>query len=647
MGTGPYENPVARPGQTANLGTLPANPNAAPPQLDRISQQTPDRRELGQLRNQEQELERRGGDPDLGAPTSAELNQRGPTNIAYEPPVDDRSPNALAGTGTSPEDDMTMGGYEDQKIEKTPAEKPVEKQMPTPATEVETANTPAGKEQAARIQAEIDAEGGANLTKKERQAIAESKLRDTSAGDTINDKASDVARNPSKENVKATGEAIVAAHGVSGVIKTMEEFLADSTGDFFTRGKVDPYTGTAPSQGSTAQRIVFTAMAQEAGFFGKNATDLANMRTFIQTGRMPDEIKNHFENQKNLSAAYKSYVEAEYEKSIAPLKRQEKAIDVATKKVDLDQKIFNLEKDQRELIDKYTPGTMAYEKAWLDVEERKVKLEEAKKKLLASNTTNASVEALKAGVDEFSKHFANSLIDNVAGGQASGSEYWDTLIENLSSDDPAEQEKGQNSLRSLDSKAKLFLENRSNLLPMLRAHIEQYGMSPQLASILKHSDGTPKQLSELSEQDLANLAASTGLRVNESYQAVVLAESLVRDAALDNKGVINSIAKFLRGDTPMTNRDVMKAIYLGQLWATEGEEGVKKVLGDDYGLGAKLAGDRIPFVGSPEEFIKEITTLVAGSAMGSSEEFINHISALGKQLYIQDKKAVEQRATNG
>ncbi|MEK9770013.1 MAG: hypothetical protein VW683_13955 [Betaproteobacteria bacterium] len=629
MGTGPYDNPVARLGQTANLETLPTNPNAAPPQIDKLSQQAqrrvgleydpqfatppanpeaPDRRELGQLRNQEQELERRGGDPDLGAPTSAELNQRGPTNTAYEPPV--------------------------------------EKRMPTPATEVETANTPAGKEQAARIQAEIDAEGGENLTKKERQAVAESKLRDTSAADTINDKASDVAKNPSKENVKATGEAIVATHGVNGAIKTMEEYLADSTGDFFTRGKVDPYTGTAPSQGSTAQRIVFTAMAQEAGFFGKNATDLANMRTFIQTGRMPDEIKSHFENQKNLSAAYKSYVEAEYEKSIAPLKRREKAIKVATDEVDLDRKAWELRRDKLQLEDEYTPGTMAYRERELDILEREAALEKERRELQKSSVTNTSIEAIEDGIDKFAQHFANSLVGNVAWGQASGSEYWKNLVEDLSSDDPAEQKRGENNLQSLDSKAKLFVTNPSNMLPMLRAHIDQYGNSSLLASILKYSDGTPKQLSDLNQQDLANLAASGGLRLNESYQAVVLAESLVRDAALDNTGVINGIANLLRGDTPMNSRDVMKAVYLGQLWAKEGEEGVKKVLGDDYGLGAKILGG-LPLVGSPEDFIKEITALVAGSGMGSAEEFINHMSSLGKQLYIQDNKAVEQRATNG
>lgn len=649
MGTGPYENPVARPGQTANLEALPTNPNAAPPQIDRLSQQTPDRRELGQLRNQEQELERRGGDPDLGAPTSAELNQRGP-NVAYEPPVDNRSPNALAGTGTSPEDDMTMGGYEDQKIEKTPAETPaetpVEKRMPTPATEVESANTPAGKEQAARIQAEIDAEGGANLTKKERQAIAEEKLRGSSAADTINDKAPDVAKNPSKENVKATGEAIVATHGVDGAIKTMEEFLADSTGDFFTRGKVDPYTGTAPSQGSTAQRIVFTAMAQEAGFFGKNATDLANMRTFIQTGRMPDEIRNHFENQKNLSAAYKSYVEAEYEKSIAPLKRQEKAIDVATKQVELDRLAFELQRDKFELEDKYTPGTMAYRERELDILEREQALEKERREMEKSNVTNASLKTIEDGIDQFATHFANSLVDNVTWEQASGSEYWGNIVKNLSSDDPAEQAEGQRQLQSLDSKAKLFVTNPSNFLPMLRAHVEQYGNSPLLASILKYPDGTPKQLSDLNQQDLANLAGSGGLRLNESYQAIVLAESLVRDAASDNTGVINGIANLVRGDTPMNYRDVMKAVYLGQLWAKDGQEGVKKVLGDDYGVGAKVLGG-LPLVGSPESFIKEITALVAGSGMGSPEEFINHMSALGKQLLIQDNKAIEQRATNG
>lgn len=628
MGTGPYENPVARPGQTANLGTLPANPNAGPPQIDKLSQQAqrrvgfeydpqfatppanpeaPDRRELGQLRNQEQELERRGGDPDLGAPTSAELNQRLPQGVA---------------------------------------ELPVEKREPLQATYVPTATqgavTPEGQAQEEAVKAAVAASPDQSP---EGQAAAAQEATDgTNADASIAEAGTRVARAGGDRRITVeSAQAILAAHGLEGAIKSFDKYLADSTDDFFTRGKVDPYTGTAPSKGSTAQRIVFTAMAQEAGFFSKNATDLANMRTFIQTGRMPDEIKQHFENQKNMSAAYKSYVEAEYKRATAPLEKRKLEQELETtdlanieKNIDLDKKEFDNELKRRETKDKYTKGTWAYRKEAAEVRKLELANEKQEQELRNAKTgATASANARKAvedQIDNFAARTQQLIFDNIARGVPSGAGYLEDIFDLLRGDEE-DQAKATAEWSSLHAGAKNLLANPANQPALLRAYLDVYGNSPLVQRVLTDPvTGKRKSMQDLNAADLDELAASGGLRLEEAYQASLIAEIARRDAKENRSGFLNTIASFFKGSTPMTSRDFLKAVHLGTLYKTD-ENAAKKTFADDYG-----------FFGDPEKFVNEITSLVSNSGMGSGPELVNYMAALGKQFYIQDEMAKRRSA---
>ena len=106
-----------------------------------------------------------------------------------------------------------------------------------------------------------------------------------------------------KKNAQENTAVIAAAAGPIGVLKTIAEVDKESG---------ISHAGTKASNLSPAKRLAFATLAMQGGFLPRDEAGLVGMTTFIQTGRFPTDVANHYKNQLSYMQAASSYYEAQY-----------------------------------------------------------------------------------------------------------------------------------------------------------------------------------------------------------------------------------------------------------------------------------------------------------------------------------------------
>jgi len=109
-----------------------------------------------------------------------------------------------------------------------------------------------------------------------------------------------------RQQIAQDAKAGATAVGHSGVMRTL---MMES---LFPGDTVSPFTGTGVPIKSPAKRMVYMTYAMQAGYIPKTTEGLNAMNTYIQTGRLPEDVKAHFDNLRTFAAATASVADAEY-----------------------------------------------------------------------------------------------------------------------------------------------------------------------------------------------------------------------------------------------------------------------------------------------------------------------------------------------
>ena len=109
-----------------------------------------------------------------------------------------------------------------------------------------------------------------------------------------------------RQQIAQDAKAGATAVGHSGTMRTL---MMES---LFPGDTVSPFTGTGVPIKSPAKRMVYMTYAMQAGYIPKTTEGLNAMNTYIQTGRLPEDVKAHFDNLRTFAAATASVADAEY-----------------------------------------------------------------------------------------------------------------------------------------------------------------------------------------------------------------------------------------------------------------------------------------------------------------------------------------------
>jgi len=154
----------------------------------------------------------------------------------------------------------------------------------------------------------------------------------------------------SRETAKNDAVAATTAVGASGVQKTMElQFPGNNT---------SPFTGTKVSVRSPAKRVALMTLAMQGNYLPKNEKGLSAMNTYIQTGRMPEDIAQHFKNQQAYAAAAASFASANHSAAQIAALKLKTPVELQRAYADLQGQLIANQQSLEELTQSQTSGRL-------------------------------------------------------------------------------------------------------------------------------------------------------------------------------------------------------------------------------------------------------------------------------------------------
>ena len=462
------------------------------------------------------------------------------------------------------------------------------------------------EEQSANKKAAVDDIAGPNASENEKAQASDELDKTESAAGTIIMVSSNVAKNGgSKESVDAAATTALQTNGLTGLNETVSDFL--------TTGSIDPYTGTKPHGGTQAERMTFMSMARIAGYLPKDAKTLSDMRTFIQTGRMPEEIAAHFKNKNEAAQAYKNKMQGDkaYMDTYGPKAQAE-----------LQYQILQ-NKEKLQSIQSNSKGGQAWETNQLEILKNKqallqsqldysIALNNAPSNATANNAANFdTIAQANATATEALDQYTSKTVDNVIGQmmlnpQAAGFETLAGAYANLT----PEQLEAKKQLFA--NQASAFMTNNQGTYVSIMA--KAYPNDPVMQAIAAKQEAGIG----LSPMEIQQMASKAGIVHQSMVTGVAVANLLSEDAALDNTGYINAIRKFFGVGTGNPNpSQIMMALYAGS-------ENM------DLGYGWDLTRDDYDY------FKAAMKNSV--SALGGNDDTLRIMREMGKAIYEREQR---------